>query len=138
MTLEAGIVPISATERIGPGLTEAAFRASPRGAGAKAYVRNDPYRSYVLKPVSFEGREWIAVVFFTEGRLMQASLSRITDRTWLTIDPEYEQRWTAALRAEIETRLQRPLPAEFPWGSVAVGYNQHTVSGELIFSYAER
>ena len=33
MTLEACIVPLSATERIGPGLTEAAFRASPRGDG---------------------------------------------------------------------------------------------------------
>ena len=138
MTLEAGIVPISATERIGPGLTEAAFRASPRWGGARAFVRNDPHRSYVLKPVSFEGRDWIAVVYFTDGRLMRASLSRITDRTWLTLDPAYEQRWTAALKAEMETRLQRPLPTTFPWGEISVEYDQHTMSGSLIFSYCER
>ena len=138
MTLEAGIVPISATERIGPGLTEAAFRASPRGAGAREFVRNDPHRSYVLKPISFEGRDWIAVVYFTDGRLMRASLSRITDRTWLTVDPEYEQQWTAALKPEMETRLQRKLPATFPWGEISVAFDQHTMSGSLIFSYFGR
>lgn len=137
MTLETGIIPISETEQISPDLTEEAFLATPTGALSREFVRNEPHHSYVLPKIVFKNREWIAVLYFTDGRLSKVSMTRVKNRTWLTFDPEYEQKWTVALKTEIELQLQRNLPANFPWGEIAVEYDPRGVSGALFLTYSK-
>ncbi|HQT75047.1 MAG TPA: hypothetical protein PLX84_14015, partial [Acidiphilium sp.] len=73
-----------------------------------------------------------------EGRLMRASPTRITGRTWLTVDSTFERRWEAALKAAMGTRPQRKLKATFPWGEIDVAFDQRSMSRALIFSYCKR
>ncbi|MBU6397923.1 MAG: hypothetical protein KJS74_07065 [Rhodospirillales bacterium] len=139
MTFESGIIPVSASEVITPDLTETAFLASEAGSKAVPYTHNGPHRSYKLSKLSFEEREWTAILFFTNGLLDQINLNLPTTATsWNTLNTQEEETRTHALKASIELRLNRLLPADFPWGQLSVHFDPQNSSGSLVFSYASR
>ncbi len=137
MTLESGIIPLSGSEAITPDSTETAFLSTAMGSKAVPYTHNGPHRSYKLPKLSFEARDWTAILFFTNGLLDQTSLHLPANATsWNTLNPKEEESRTRALETSIELRLNRLLPAEFPWGRLSVYFDPQNFSGALVFTYA--
>lgn len=139
MTLESGIIPMSVSEAITPDLTETAFLASNAGSKAVPYMQNGPHHSYKLSKLNFEEREWTAILFFTNGLIDQINLHLPTTATsWNTLNAKEEEARTHALKTSLELRLNRLLPADFPWGQLSVYFDPQNFSGSLVFSYAPR
>jgi hypothetical protein len=137
MTLESGIIPLSDSEAITSDLTETGFLATAIGRQAVSYTHNGPHRSYKLQKLSFDSQDWTAILFFNNGLLEQTSLHLPANATsWGTLNAKEEEKRASTLRTSIELRLNRSLPAEFPWGRLSVYFDPQNLSGSLIFSYA--
>jgi predicted glutamine amidotransferase len=137
MTLESGIIPMSASEAITRDLTESAFLATEIGRKAAPLMHNGSHRSYKLSKFNFDERERTAVLYLTDGLLDQTNLHLPANATsWSTLDPKKEEARTLALKASIELRLNRLLPADFAWGRLSVYFHPQNFSGSLVFSYA--
>lgn len=138
MTLETGTIPLSDTTTLAPGLDEESFRATDAFAAATPFVHNGPYRSYRLAPIALENDTMLPIVFFDHGRLGRISLHRAPARnlTWNTLDTAAESRWAETLRRRIELRLNRTLPASFPWGRLSVAFDPRAGTAALTLDYA--
>lgn len=135
--LEAGMIRLSETSTLAPGLEEGIFRASGSSAAATPFVHNGPHRSYRLPPAMVEGELLLPIVFFERGRLRRVSLHRSVSQgtAWDAVDAASDSLWTEALREKIERNLDRALPATFPWGQVSVSVDPRSGSAALTLEY---
>lgn len=135
--LESGVIPLAGPDAISRDLTEAAFLSTEIGGKAMPYAHNSSRHSYRLPKFTFDARDWTAILFFTNELLDRVSLHLPASATsWGALNPKEEEGRTRALKASVELQLNRPLPADFPWGRLSVYFDPQNFSGSLVFTYA--
>ncbi len=119
---------------LGPELSRQAFLDTPYGASCPVGVRNEPWCSFALLGVPWEGHIFNGHIYFRRSRLefMNWAISfqdpSIADLSEADMVPLYDT---------ILDRILRPgwPQRKFPWGSISTGYDRKADSSMITVRY---
>jgi hypothetical protein len=122
------------TASVSPTLTRAGFLESPISCGAKISLKNDPWCSWDVLPVEWDGKIWHVTLYFNGESLAMIHIGAGS--------PEFGSSWgdwseekEMARKSYHERVLARELdvvPGDFPWGTVASVYDSKSGSSVII------
>jgi hypothetical protein len=125
--------------RIGPSLSREEFLASPFAAKCRELVRNEPYCSFALPTVQFDGRSFAWSLWFRGSVLESVSIA--------CSDPEFGSSWAdwseeheIARKGLHDSLLTTVLGAywqqqRFTWGSVDSTFDQRSGGSSIGVRY---
>lgn len=116
--------------------TEEALLAS--GIDTEPFVHNGSYRSYKLPPAEIEGRAFIPVLWFEDGRIARLTLA-YDDPAISGWDDWTEAAMRAAHRGNrrwLDRRLGRWGRRRFDWGEVRAVADPRSGSASIVFDFA--
>jgi len=137
MTFTAGIIHLSQSEVLRPGLTETEFRLGNVGSKAEIFFSNPPHISYKLSHRTIEEKEFNVIAFFENGMLIRVTLARPVKpgETWAKYDRQMELSWAKETKMWVELLLNHCLPMQLPWGTLDCNFDPRSGSGSLTLSY---
>ena len=122
--------------RIAPGLTRAAFLASPLGARAEMWVQNEPHCAYRAQARS-RGKRFVLVLRFQGENVHSVEVALTGDRWGASWDDWSEARERDRQRAHdawLRGHLGPP-PYDYTWGTVESCYDERSGASMIVVRY---
>ena len=126
--------------RVGPSLTREQFLASPLGGQCRELVHNEPYSSFALPTVLFDGHSFAWSLWFRGSVLQRASIE-CADAEFGSSWSDWSQEREFARKRFHDSLLQSVLGENwsrerFSWGAVYSGYDPKGGCSSIGVTYA--
>jgi hypothetical protein len=122
---------------IGPGLTRAAFLASPLAEGAATIVANEPHHSWKLAGEYASGLSFLVALYFTGEELAMVSLAdadpKFGGKDWSEWSEQKELSRKASHDAWLKTYAVSR--RTFPWGEIFSEYDSRSGGSTIGICY---
>jgi hypothetical protein len=139
MKILNGIIDLGSDVLAEPGLLETAFLASPIGPIASVFVNSGVHHSYKLQVMNVEGKNFLPLLYFTDGKLAEIHLHSVDESktSWEAYSPQTE----AVNKLDNDNWLKQVLgsspPYKFPWGLIESIFDQKGGMSFILFRYSQ-
>ncbi len=136
---ETGEIEFTTGTRIGPGLTETQFLASPLARGATAMDMDAQHSGYKLARQYIDRETFRVILRFVMGRLVLVELFQVdthSKASWDEWSDDEEKQRKATHDAWLEGMLGAP-PYAYDWGKITSAHDPHGGYSSIIIKYAE-
>ena len=139
MTIFDGKINAGSGLIIGPGFTEAEFLSSSAGMTAKALVKNGVHHSYKLQNIDISGKNFLPVLYFSDGELVEIHLHSVTDgeRNWTKYSSQSETAHKLGNDNWLQKTFSKAPPYAFSWGAIESVLDQKGGMTFVLLRYAK-